>query len=102
MMKKIELSCSTGVVSVEQLPSLVERIESLFPEIGEEIVVLSGRMPVWVFATATHVLHPTKGVATFDPRLGGGVVVAQHHEDCPPVGTIIPCTGDETVIEVTV
>jgi len=101
-MKRIELGCSAGFVSVEQLPSLVERVESLFPEIGEEIVVLSGRMPVWVFAAATHALHPTKGVVTFDPRLGGGVVVAAHHEDCPPVGTIIPCTGDETVIEVTV
>jgi len=41
-------------------------------------VVLSGRGPVWLFCFLTHFYHPTVWVATYDPRLGGAVVVESH------------------------
>lgn len=41
-------------------------------------VILSGRGPVWLFGHLIHYYHPTAWIATFDPRLGGGVVVASH------------------------
>lgn len=41
-------------------------------------VILSGRGPVWLFGNLIHHYHPTAWVATFDPRIGGGVVVASH------------------------
>lgn len=41
-------------------------------------VVISGRGPVWLFCTIAHHYHPAKWVATHDPRLGGGIVVATH------------------------
>lgn len=41
-------------------------------------VILSGRGPVWLFGYLIHHYHPTAWIATFDPRLGGGVVVASH------------------------
>lgn len=51
------------------------------PEIGPgELVVLTGRAPIWSYARAVHELHgsPAGAVATYDPRLGGGVVVMTH------------------------
>lgn len=44
-------------------------------------VILSGRGPVWLYGCLLHHYHPTAWVATFDPRIGGGVVVASHTKD---------------------
>jgi CRISPR-associated protein Csx3 len=52
-------------------------------------VVLSGRGPVWLFGFLIHYYHPTKFVATYDPRLEGAVVVESHGSECVP-GDIIP------------
>jgi len=41
-------------------------------------VVLSGRGPVWLFAALVHHYHPVAWVGTYDPRLGGAVVVESH------------------------
>lgn len=44
------------------------------------VVVVTGRAPIWRYGVAFHKLHgsPAGAVAVFDPRLGGGVVVASH------------------------
>ncbi|MHA1310010.1 MAG: CRISPR-associated ring nuclease Crn3/Csx3 [Candidatus Helarchaeota archaeon] len=44
-------------------------------------VILSGRCPVWLFSYLTHYYHPSIFVATYDPRLGGAVIVESHHVD---------------------
>lgn len=64
------------------------------PEIGRDIpagdgVVISGRGPIWLYAALVHHYHPAAWVATFDPRLGGGVVVERHTHDSPALGEII-------------
>ena len=41
-------------------------------------VVISGRGPIWLHAYLAHIYHFTAFVAHYDPRLGGGVVVASH------------------------
>jgi len=41
-------------------------------------VIISGRGPVWLYAYLVHEFHPARWVGTFDPRLGGGVVVTSH------------------------
>jgi len=41
-------------------------------------VVLSGRGPIWFYGYLIHYYHPTKFVATYDPRLGGAVVIESH------------------------
>lgn len=51
-------------------------------------VVLSGRGPIWVFATLAHKFHPCAWVGTHDPRLGGAVVVQSHVSDIN-VGDVI-------------
>lgn len=52
-------------------------------------VILSGRGPVWLYCFLTHFYHPTKFVATYDPRLQGAVVVESHGSDYK-VGDVIP------------
>ena len=51
-------------------------------------VVISGRGPIWLFGWLIHHYHPTAWIATYDPRLGGGVVVASHMKDIQ-VGEVI-------------
>lgn len=55
--------------------------------------VISGRGPVWVFATIAHDLHPARWVATHDPRIGGGVVVSTHTLDMQ-VGQVLDLKTD--------
>lgn len=41
-------------------------------------VVLSGRGPIWLYCFLTHFYHPTKFIAVYDPRIGGGIIVETH------------------------
>jgi len=52
-------------------------------------VVISGRGPIWLYAYLTHYYHYTLWVATYDPRLGGAVVV-QSHTPSKREGDVIP------------
>ena len=52
-------------------------------------VILSGRGPIWLYTYMVHFYHPTAWIATYDPRLGGGVVVASHKPGVSE-GDVIP------------
>lgn len=45
------------------------------------VVILSGRGPIWLYGYLIHFYHPTKAVAVFDPRLDGAVVIETHTKD---------------------
>lgn len=45
---------------------------------GTKGVILSGRGPIWLYCFLTHYYHPTKFIATYDPREGGAVIVESH------------------------
>lgn len=72
--------------------------KSVSPKILKEIkppqvdptkgVVLSGRAPIWLYCYLVHYYHPTRFVATYDPRLGGAVIV-ESHSPRPKVGDVI-------------
>ena len=79
----------TDVLAPAQLPELLRAVEDAVPAAGTEPVVLSGRLPVWVFAALAHTYHPRPWVATFDPRLGGAVVVQSHMPGAPYVGDVV-------------
>lgn len=51
-------------------------------------VILSGRGPIWLYCYLTHHYHPTKFIATYDPRSDGAVVVESHTPE-HKVGDII-------------
>ncbi len=62
-----------GVLTPEDLKKLKP------PEVRlDKGVVISGRGPIWLYGYLIHHYHPAKWVATYDPRLGGGVVVMSH------------------------
>lgn len=58
-------------------------------------VILSGRGPVWLYGFLVHFYHPTKWVATYDPRLKGAVVVESHTSEIS-VGDVIPIDSTKT------
>ncbi|MDW5550419.1 CRISPR-associated ring nuclease Crn3/Csx3 [Methanosarcina sp.] len=63
------------------------------PEVnGAKGVVLSGRGPIWLYCFLTHFYHPTKFIATYDPRLEGAVIVERHASDYK-VGSVIRLTN---------
>lgn len=58
-------------------------------------IVLSGRAPVWLFATLVHQSHIFLWVGTFDPRLEvggvkGAAVVVESHGGNWRAGDIVP------------
>ena len=48
---------------------------------GVKGVILSGRGPIWLYCFLAHNYHPTKFIATYDPRLGGAVIVESHSSE---------------------
>lgn len=45
---------------------------------GDHILLISGRGPVWLFGMLLHAGHPAQAAGTYDPRVGGYVIVASH------------------------
>lgn len=52
--------------------------DSIANNFADKGVVLSGRGPIWLYGYLIHIYHPTKFIATYDPRLSGAVVVESH------------------------
>ena len=96
-MRKVVLEVNLkNAISPEELMALLERAEAALPAGGPEGVILSGRLPIWVFGGLVHMYHPRPWVATYDPRLQGGVVV-QSHVKFPRVGDVIPLENGEKI-----
>jgi CRISPR-associated Csx3 family protein len=93
----IDVVLSRGLIEPRELPALLRAVEAHVPAGGTEGVVLSGRLPVWAFAALAHLYHPRPWVATFDPRLGGAVVVTRHVDNAPEVGAVVPVDGAASV-----
>ena len=78
---KVEEKDEYSIVSFE-LSSVItpEELTSLEPPKVNPTkgVILSGRGPIWLYCYLAHYYHPTKFIATYDPRLGGAVIVESH------------------------
>jgi CRISPR-associated protein Csx3 len=57
---------------------------------GSKGVILSGRGLIWVYCFLTHFYHPTKFIDTYDPRLGGRVIVETHSVNYA-IGSVLNC-----------
>ena len=95
-----------GILAPQELPAMVKAVEAALetagfdPRGGAEVIVISGRLPIWAAAAIIHSAgHARPAAAAFDPRLQAGVVVMSH---CPElkVGDLIPLQGDEVKIQV--
>lgn len=78
MLISIRLTTPDRLITPEELPELLEKVNEAVPGGGSEPVILSGRLPVWAFCALAHHFHPRPWVATYEPRLLKGVVVASH------------------------
>ncbi|HFA48248.1 MAG TPA: CRISPR-associated protein Csx3 [Bacteroidetes bacterium] len=76
-----------GIIAPDVLNGLSppDPVQENFAHLG---VVLSGRGPIWLYGFLVHFYHPTKWVATHDPRVQGAVIVASHTPEIE-VGTLI-------------
>jgi CRISPR-associated protein Csx3 len=54
---------------------------------GTKGVILSGRGPIWLYGFLIHYYHPTKFIATYDPR--EGAVIVESHTHRYRVGDVI-------------
>ena len=97
LVKMIDITLTKGVISPQDLSALLQALP--VPAGGEEGIVISGRMPVWAFAAIIHHFHPRPWVGTFDPRLGGAVVVASHTASMT-VGSVVPVDSDASATTV--
>ncbi|WP_342764646.1 CRISPR-associated ring nuclease Crn3/Csx3 [Thermococcus sp. Bubb.Bath] len=69
-------------------PSILKELKP--PKVNaKKGIILTGRGPIWLYGFLVHFYHPTAWVATYDPRLGGAVVVESHVPGVEP-GDVIP------------
>jgi len=69
----IELNC----------PIEPEELKTIKPPLlyGTKGVILYGRSPIWLYCYLTHYYHIMKFIATYDPRVGGAVIVESHTKE---------------------
>jgi CRISPR-associated protein Csx3 len=79
------IGVDTPITTKDELPSMPEMPAG-------DTLIIGGRAPTWRFGMALHAAHGSAAavVAFFDPRLGGGVVVASHKPGVSE-GDILPC-----------
>jgi CRISPR-associated protein Csx3 len=83
-----------GIIAPSQLIEILRRL----PEAGgTEGVIVSGRLPVWAYASICHHFHPRPFVATFEPRLNKGVVVQTHVNDVS-IGDLVEVPEKKVVV----
>jgi CRISPR-associated Csx3 family protein len=68
----------TTLIEPKELGKFLEVVGEHVPAGGKEPVIISGRLPVWAFSALVHYFHARPWVATFEPRLAAGIIVAVH------------------------
>ena len=82
----LEIKLEDGVIEPNDLKKI--DFNPSFKEIGGKVVILTGRAPIWLYGYLIHLLHPVKAIATYDPRVGGAVVIQSHFKELS-IGDII-------------
>jgi CRISPR-associated Csx3 family protein len=89
-----------GLIETEELEELLQVVEKRIPAEGAEPIILSGKLPVWVFSALTDYFHSRDWIGTFDPRHGAAVVTVTHSSEVKR-GQRIPVTKDSVkVVEI--
>jgi len=91
---KVELKEPINPIDVIELNKNVEeRIKKLR---NMDLVVLSGRLPIWAYASLTHKLsHLVKIVCIYDPKLNNKAVIVSSHSKAAREGEIIELSKEE-------
>ena len=86
----IHISLS-GLIETSEIPKVVKevkKVEKRKSVVGKPVII-SGRLPVWLYVAVADIFHPHRWIATYDPRIGGGVV-AVTHDPKTKIGEVIP------------
>ena len=76
---EIELDEAIEPKALTELDSAKLRSWLIDKQPRSEILVISGRAPIWLYAFLVHeVVHLWKVVAVYDPKLNGAVIIASH------------------------
>jgi len=78
MSVKFEFKSPSPVLEFQILNSILtpdQLAELSPPQINSNVVILSGRGPLWLYSYLVHEYHFKRIVATFEPRLNKGIVV---------------------------
>ncbi len=60
-------------------PEELQNLEKELPELNGDLLVISGRGPIWLYGFLLHhYVHLFKAVGFYDPKLDGAVIVARH------------------------
>jgi len=97
----VDITLSTGIITPEELRKVLDAVAEAVPAGGTDGIIISGRLPVWAYGALVHYFHPRPWVATFDPRLGGGVVVTTHVSEVA-VGDVVPVGDDSETVQVVI
>lgn len=81
---EVEVSRKNKIAYPSDLQTLI--IPS-FPR--DKGVIISGRIPVWIFVGISEALVGYAWKATLDPRLGGAVVTTTASLDAPDIGEVV-------------
>jgi len=86
-------------IEPREISDILARVAKEAPadQLGPAVVIISGRIPIWLAAALTHYYHPTAVVATFDPRYNAGIVVASHRAEFK-VGDLVSVAGARKVV----
>jgi len=69
----LEFFIEGGILNPEDLRTI-----ELPPLPYNKGIAISGRGPVWLYCNLTHLLHPARWIATYEPRTNSIIVVASH------------------------
>jgi len=99
----VEFELRKPISPGDELRDTVKLIKAFIKEFLPEtdIVMISGRGPIWMYAMLTHELvHVCRAFAVFDPKLGGGVLVSIHTYDLPyNVGDVIEIEESKELVQ---
>ena len=80
----LEVEIEGGIIQPSDLANVT------VPDLPKtEGVILSGRCPVWLFSFLGYELRLHVWVATFDPKLEGGVCVRRQSPHAPQIGEVV-------------
>lgn len=71
----VTIDIPDGNATPEEFAAVVSALPDLS---GPDVVLITGRAPIWGYGMLIHRAHATPAVGCFDPRLGGFVVVEEH------------------------
>ena len=90
----LEFELENGLMEPEELKTL-RPPDPVAQKFAHKGVILSGRAPIWLYGFLVHFYHPTKWVATYDPRLAAAVVVESHTAEVQVGDLIVIKQGDK-------